>query len=485
MASVDIIFNGITTTIQCKENEYIEEILKRFCLKVDQNKEEISFIYGGDIIKENKTFNEVANSEDKQRKKMSILVTSNKTTIYKKSNLKKSKYILCLKCNEPIRIEIKDFKIKLFGCKNGHTIDNLPFIELNKFQLVDESKIICEECKNISKAKTYDNVFFICNTCNKNICPLCKSSHDKKHNIIEYDEKYFKCNIHNELYSSYCHNCNKHICVLCEKKHSNHVTISLGQILPDEDKLKEERNNLKNIIDRFKQNINEIINNLNNLLLNIDSYFNIYNDIINEYDVKKRNYYILQNIKDINNYNTGIINDLNNIINDKDIISKFKNIIIIYNKIYLDKTKLIVSNVEKIEIGKQNKMNEVKDKCENNIKDKGLYQIKIYDNGRYEGEIKNGILEGKGIYYLNNGDRYEGDFKNNKIEGKGIFYYNDGDRYEGDFKNDKKEGKGIYYFHCGDRYEGDYKNDLKEGKGIYYGADGSRYEGYYKNDKYD
>ncbi len=152
MASVDIIFNGITTTIQCKENEYIEEILKRFCLKVDQNKEEISFIYGGDIIKENKTFDEVANSEDKQRKKMSILVTSNKTTIYKKSNLKKSKYILCLKCNEPKRVEIKDFKIKLFGCKNGHTIDNLPFIELNKFQLVDESKIICEECKNISKA---------------------------------------------------------------------------------------------------------------------------------------------------------------------------------------------------------------------------------------------------------------------------------------------------------------------------------------------
>ena len=63
-------------------------------------------------------------------------------------------------------------------------------------------------------------------------------------------------------------------------------------------------------------------------------------------------------------------------------------------------------------------MNEVKDKCENNIKDKGLYQIKIYDNGRYEGEIKNGILEGKGIYYLNNGDRYEGDFKNNKIKGR-------------------------------------------------------------------
>ena len=42
-------------------------------------------------------------------------------------------------------------------------------------------------------------------------------------------------------------------------------------------------------------------------------------------------------------------------------------------------------------------------------------------------------------------DRYEGDIKNGKREGKGIEYYKNGDRYEGDYKNDKKEGKGIYY----------------------------------------
>ena len=40
--------------------------------------------------------------------------------------------------------------------------------------------------------------------------------------------------------------------------------------------------------------------------------------------------------------------------------------------------------------------------------------------GRYEGEVKNGIPEGKGIEYFNNGNRYEGDFKNGKKERKGI-----------------------------------------------------------------
>ena len=29
------------------------------------------------------------------------------------------------------------------------------------------------------------------------------------------------------------------------------------------------------------------------------------------------------------------------------------------------------------------------------------------------------------------------------MEGKGIYYYNNGERYEGDWKNDKREGKGI------------------------------------------
>ena len=38
--------------------------------------------------------------------------------------------------------------------------------------------------------------------------------------------------------------------------------------------------------------------------------------------------------------------------------------------------------------------------------------------------------------------------------------------YEGDIKNGKKEGKGIYYFNNGDREMGDYLNDNKIGKHV-------------------
>ena len=70
-----------------------------------------------------------------------------------------------------------------------------------------------------------------------------------------------------------------------------------------------------------------------------------------------------------------------------------------------------------------------------------------------------------GILYYKHG-RYEGEVKNGKREGKGIMYYNNGDRYEGDYKNDKKEGKGIYYFINDDRMMGDYANDEKIGKHV-------------------
>ena len=51
--------------------------------------------------------------------------------------------------------------------------------------------------------------------------------------MIDYNEKYFKCNLHNESYTLYCEQCKKNICIICEKEHKNHKKISLGEIMPD------------------------------------------------------------------------------------------------------------------------------------------------------------------------------------------------------------------------------------------------------------
>ena len=94
------------------------------------------------------------------------------------------------------------------------------------------------------------------------------------------------------------------------------------------------------------------------------------------------------------------------------------------------------------------------------FKDEGTYYVGYWDNGRqykkgkvfdrknnllYDGEYKNGVKEGIGVYYYQSGEKYEGKFVNGVKEGKGIFYWKNGNKWEGYFKNDKMNGEGIFY----------------------------------------
>lgn len=52
-------------------------------------------------------------------------------------------------------------------------------------------------------------------------------------------------------------------------------------------------------------------------------------------------------------------------------------------------------------------------------------------------------MSGKGRMEWENGDWYEGQFKNNIINGLGVYYKKDKDAYfEGSYKNGLKNGKG-------------------------------------------
>ena len=71
----------------------------------------------------------------------------------------------------------------------------------------------------------------------------------------------------------------------------------------------------------------------------LDVLKNIANDFIENYDPKKRNFAILNNI---NNFKYDfVVNDLKNINNDKDINSKFQKIIELYDKmIYMNEINI-------------------------------------------------------------------------------------------------------------------------------------------------
>ena len=78
MANIEFSYNGQDINIQCNENDKLEKIIQYFCTKSQKPKGQLHFLYGGQIITNyNLTFNELANSFDKTRKKLSILVIDN------------------------------------------------------------------------------------------------------------------------------------------------------------------------------------------------------------------------------------------------------------------------------------------------------------------------------------------------------------------------------------------------------------------------
>ena len=122
----------------------------------------------------------------------------------------------------------------------------------------------------------------------------------------------------------------------------------------------------------------------------------------------------------------------------------------------------------------------------------------------YEGELNNGLREGRGVCLYSNGLLYEGEWRRNKEHGKGILLTGDRKRvvYEGDWERGRMHGHGTYYYPTdspfvnivtgapiptdttddpkdtrGGVYTGDFKENARHGAGSYTMPDGSIYEG--------
>ena len=131
MVEVEFIYDGNKTIIQSNINEKMNDIFNKYIIKIGKNINDIYFVYDGGIIKDNLndiTFNEFANNTDISRNKMNILVYDKNLNI-DKNNIIKLKEIICNKCGENIKILIDNYKIKLYGCKNRHEINNISFEE--------------------------------------------------------------------------------------------------------------------------------------------------------------------------------------------------------------------------------------------------------------------------------------------------------------------------------------------------------------------
>ena len=81
---------------------------------------------------------------------------------------------------------------------------------------------------------------------------------------------------------------------------------------------------------------------------------------------------------------------------------------------------------------------------ENNQKQLTRGTKKFDGIGFYEGELKDGELQGKGMLYkMGVGLIFKGEFEKGKLNGHGKRYWMNGDYYEGEFNDSRKNGKGI------------------------------------------
>ena len=331
---VEIIFKHkeIETIIQANLDDSFNSVIQKFINKTQLDINNIYFISNGNIISKNEKIINIMNNEEKINNKKIILVLSINSTINNdNNNIIKSKDIICPKCKEICKYNIKNHKIKLYGCKNGHIINNIKLNEFNNTQNIDISKIKCDKCEN-NKSNIFNNEFYICYKCNMNLCPLCKSIHDKTHLIINYDNKNYICNKNNKNYIKYCEDCKIDLCILCINEHKNHKLISYEDKLIDIKDIRNKMNNLNIIINKFENNLEEIIMKLKNIQNNLDIYYNINNNIINDYEINKNmNYNILINLNNINNDIDNEIKKLKNKYNLNDLLDLYNEINENYN----------------------------------------------------------------------------------------------------------------------------------------------------------
>ena len=69
------------------------------------------------------------------------------------------------------------------------------------------------------------------------------------------------------------------------------------------------------------------------------------------------------------------------------------------------------------------------------------------------GWVDGSCNSGTGTYTWDDGNRYEGECKDGTLNGQGVLFHNSGDRYEGTFEDGQYNGKGSLTWVSGNRYD--------------------------------
>ena len=262
--NLDFIYQRNIMKIQCKRNEYMKDIFKRYLINLGKDINDVYFMYNGNKINEELKLEEF-NIKDNEIKILAYDI--NDKNIENKEE-KQNKDIICPECGNICLIDINNYKIILNKCINKHSKEDILLNEFNDLQNNNKLNIVCSKC-NKTRNEIYKNKLFKCCKCEIILCPICKLKHNEAHILIDYELKNYICNIHGEEYISYCEACNMNLCDKCEIDHKNHNYYSLTKLITNKEN---NINELRIKIDNLKNEIKDIIKKLNMIINKIWKY---------------------------------------------------------------------------------------------------------------------------------------------------------------------------------------------------------------------
>ena len=340
MVNIKFIYgNNIFEMIKKDKDLFIKDILLKFASTIYKDIKCLCFFYKGKELSYKNNFNII------NLKNVNIII--NVICLKNKSENKNLNQIICPECKEMSILNFEEDDIIINKCINNHKIKYHTGDKFMKDQYINELK--CNICKN--DKSLYNDNFYLC-SCNKYICPLCFYNYHKEHIQIKYNDRFYKCNIHNKNYIIYCNNCNKNLCEKCEEKHNKkHKKIFYKEKILKEKKLFEfikEFEDLKIKANKYKIEM-EILNNLNSIKMNkIITYLNeyelLYENIFNSINNLK-NYESIINLNNLKKQT--IVKDIDNFINDN-FYNKNKKFINLLNKQNNNEMTIIYKNNNKI-----------------------------------------------------------------------------------------------------------------------------------------
>ena len=125
-ANVKFIFEGRDMMIQCKKEEKMREICQRYSIKLGINQNLLIFLYGGNQINSELSFESQANIIDKGKKEMNVLVIRNENDEF-----------ICPKCGEKIKLNKEKIDEIILG--NNEIKDSINGIKLNIENMIKTS----------------------------------------------------------------------------------------------------------------------------------------------------------------------------------------------------------------------------------------------------------------------------------------------------------------------------------------------------------